>query len=43
VTIGAVSCAGVAIAQKTIGRKGVHSLDAFNKVINVNLGGMLLS
>ena len=35
----AVNCAGIAIAAKTLGRKGVHSLDAFLKVLTVNTGG----
>lgn len=35
----AVNCAGIAIAAKTLGRKGVHSLDAFLKVLTVNAGG----
>ncbi len=34
-----VNCAGIAIAMKTIGRRGVHPLDAFQKVLNVNAGG----
>eukprot|EP00758_Cryptobia_borreli_P007453 Tbor_TRINITY_DN5302_c0_g1::TRINITY_DN5302_c0_g1_i1::g.4115::m.4115 len=36
---GAVNCAGIAPASKVLGRKGVHSLDTFSKVINVNLIG----
>ncbi|GAB4263634.1 MAG: 3-hydroxyacyl-CoA dehydrogenase [Candidatus Promineifilaceae bacterium] len=36
---GAVNCAGIAIAAKVIGRNGIHALDAFNKVIQVNLVG----
>jgi NAD(P)-dependent dehydrogenase (short-subunit alcohol dehydrogenase family) len=36
---GAVNCAGVAIAEKALGRDGPHSLDSFMKVIQVNLIG----
>jgi NAD(P)-dependent dehydrogenase (short-subunit alcohol dehydrogenase family) len=36
---GAVNCAGIAIASKVIGRDGPHPLDAFSKVIQVNLIG----
>lgn len=36
---GAINCAGVAIAVKVLGRKGVHPLDQFSKVIRVNLIG----
>jgi NAD(P)-dependent dehydrogenase (short-subunit alcohol dehydrogenase family) len=36
---GAVSCAGIAIAQKVVSKRGVHPLDSFMKVLNVNLGG----
>ncbi|MFT7578922.1 MAG: 3-hydroxyacyl-CoA dehydrogenase/3-hydroxy-2-methylbutyryl-CoA dehydrogenase [Myxococcota bacterium] len=35
----AVNCAGIAIAVKTLSRKGTHPLDAFLKVLNVNAGG----
>ncbi|MBU8878068.1 3-hydroxyacyl-CoA dehydrogenase [Bacillus sp. FJAT-29790] len=34
-----VNCAGIGIAAKLLGRKGVHSLDAFSKVISINLIG----
>lgn len=34
-----VNCAGIAIAAKTLGKKGPHALDAFSKVINVNVMG----
>jgi NAD(P)-dependent dehydrogenase (short-subunit alcohol dehydrogenase family) len=34
-----VNCAGIAIAMKTVGKDGVHQLDAFAKVIQVNLIG----
>ena len=36
---GVVNCAGVAIAEKAVGRKGPHPLDSFTKVIQVNLVG----
>ncbi len=36
---GAINCAGVAIAEKALGRDGPHSLDSFTKVIQVNLIG----
>ena len=36
---GAVNCAGVAIAEKALGRHGPHPLDSFTKVIQVNLIG----
>jgi NAD(P)-dependent dehydrogenase (short-subunit alcohol dehydrogenase family) len=35
----AVNCAGIGRAQRTITNKGPHSLDLFNKVIQVNLVG----
>jgi 3-hydroxyacyl-CoA dehydrogenase / 3-hydroxy-2-methylbutyryl-CoA dehydrogenase len=34
-----VNCAGIAIASKTISKKGPHSLDQFAKVLNVNVMG----
>ncbi len=34
-----VNCAGIAPAQKVVGRKGVHSLEVFSKVISINLIG----
>lgn len=34
-----VNCAGIAIAQRTVGRKGPHPLDAFERVLRVNVGG----
>ncbi|SEO97617.1 NAD(P)-dependent dehydrogenase, short-chain alcohol dehydrogenase family [Salinihabitans flavidus] len=34
-----VNCAGIAIAAKTVGRDGPHALDAYRKVIDVNLVG----
>lgn len=36
---GLVNCAGIAIGQKTIGRDGPHPLDAFQRVIMINLVG----
>lgn len=34
-----VNCAGIAPPQKTVGRKGVHSLGDFQRVIEINLIG----
>lgn len=34
-----VNCAGIGPAKKVLGREGVHELDAFNKIIQVNLVG----
>ncbi len=34
-----VNCAGIAMAMKTFGKKGVHSLDVFETVVKVNLIG----
>lgn len=34
-----VNCAGIAIAEKTIGKEGPHSLERFARVIGVNLIG----
>lgn len=36
---GAINCAGIAIAQKTLGKSGPHDLAGFVKVIQVNLVG----
>ena len=36
---GAVNCAGIAIAEKALGRNGPHSLESFSKVVQVNLIG----
>jgi NAD(P)-dependent dehydrogenase (short-subunit alcohol dehydrogenase family) len=36
---GAVNCAGVAIAERALGREGPHSLASFTKVVQVNLIG----
>ncbi len=35
----AINCAGIVIGERTVGKKGVHALDAFEKVIRVNLIG----
>jgi len=35
-----VNCAGIGTPQKILSKKGVHSLEAFSKVIQVNLVGM---
>ncbi|MCL6577126.1 3-hydroxyacyl-CoA dehydrogenase [Kyrpidia sp.] len=34
-----VNCAGIAIAEKVLGKQGPHDLDAFTRVIQVNLIG----
>src|SRR5699024_3372270 len=34
-----VNCAGIGIAQKTVGKSGPHDLAAYTKVIQVNLIG----
>ncbi|MCP3022054.1 3-hydroxyacyl-CoA dehydrogenase [Cupriavidus basilensis] len=36
---GLVNCAGIATANKTVGKNGPHPLDAFDKTIRVNLIG----
>jgi NAD(P)-dependent dehydrogenase (short-subunit alcohol dehydrogenase family) len=36
---GAVNCAGVASAEKVLGREGPHPLDSFARVVQVNLVG----
>lgn len=36
---GLVSCAGIAPAEKTVGKKGAHALALFSKTITVNLIG----
>ncbi len=36
---GLVNCAGIGVAQRTVGREGPHPLDAFVRVITVNLIG----
>ena len=35
----AISCAGIGVAERVVGKDGPHSLAAFNKVIQVNLIG----
>ena len=34
-----VNCAGIGVAQKTIGKDGPHSLEFYQRVININLIG----
>lgn len=34
-----INCAGIGIAEKIVGKYGVHGLDSFQKVIGVNLVG----
>jgi NAD(P)-dependent dehydrogenase (short-subunit alcohol dehydrogenase family) len=36
---GAINCAGIAAAEKVLGREGPHSLESFSKVVGVNLVG----
>jgi NAD(P)-dependent dehydrogenase (short-subunit alcohol dehydrogenase family) len=36
---GTINCAGIASAEKVLGREGPHSLDSFAKVVEVNLVG----
>ena len=36
---GLINCAGVAPAVKTVGKNGVHPLDIFQRVVNINLIG----
>jgi NAD(P)-dependent dehydrogenase (short-subunit alcohol dehydrogenase family) len=36
---GLVNCAGIAIAEKVVGKNGVHALDSFVRTIQVNLVG----
>jgi NAD(P)-dependent dehydrogenase (short-subunit alcohol dehydrogenase family) len=36
---GVVNCAGIGFAGKTFGKRGVHSLDFFQRIIQVNLVG----
>jgi NAD(P)-dependent dehydrogenase (short-subunit alcohol dehydrogenase family) len=36
---GAVNCAGIAIAERVLGRERPHPLDAFRRVVEVNLVG----
>ncbi len=37
--MGLVNCAGIAPAEKTVGKKGAHALGVFSKTITVNLVG----
>ncbi len=36
---GAINCAGIGVAEKTVGKDGAHSLASFSRVININLIG----
>lgn len=36
---GAINCAGIGVAEKTVGKEGPHRLASFEKVIRVNLIG----
>jgi len=36
---GAINCAGMAIAERVLGRSGLHSLERFTRVVQVNLIG----
>ncbi len=36
---GAVNCAGIGVAERTVGRDGPHALDSFARVIQINLVG----
>lgn len=36
---GAIQCAGIAAAQRTVGKQGPHALDLFARVVQVNLVG----
>lgn len=36
---GLINCAGVAPAVKTVGKEGAHSLELFQRVVNINLIG----
>lgn len=36
---GAISCAGIGLGEKTVGKNGPHSLESFSRVIRVNLIG----
>ena len=38
---GVVNAAGIVLAEKVLGKNGPHALDAFMRVIQVNLGGTL--
>ncbi|WP_096436408.1 3-hydroxyacyl-CoA dehydrogenase [Alteribacter populi] len=34
-----INCAGIGVAEKVISKRGIHNLDSFSKVININLVG----
>lgn len=36
---GLINCAGVAIAEKTLGKEGPHPLEKFSRILNINLIG----
>ncbi|MEE2775164.1 MAG: 3-hydroxyacyl-CoA dehydrogenase [Acidobacteriota bacterium] len=36
---GAINCAGIGAAEKTFGKKGPHPMDAFERVLRINLFG----
>ncbi|HZV55846.1 MAG TPA: 3-hydroxyacyl-CoA dehydrogenase [Rhodocyclaceae bacterium] len=36
---GLINCAGIVHGEKVVGKEGVHSLDAFRRVIDINLVG----
>jgi len=36
---GLINCAGIAVAEKTLGREGPHALASFSRVIGINLIG----
>lgn len=36
---GLVNCAGIAPSAKVLGKNGIHALDAFQKVLNINVSG----
>jgi NAD(P)-dependent dehydrogenase (short-subunit alcohol dehydrogenase family) len=35
----AINCAGIGVAEKTFGKRGIHSLESFTRVIQTNLIG----
>jgi len=36
---GLINCAGIGPSAKVLGKKGIHALDAFQKVLNINVSG----
>ncbi len=36
---GLINCAGIGPSAKVLGKKGIHSLDDFQKVLNINVSG----